>query len=149
MTSVKLITKYREVFSRFEENKNIINTLRNRISFLTMFSVNKRMAWPWDRLLDLLWQMFSCHFMKSNDQNSAQRNLNQFFTEDMLMTFLFSSNRLNTSRNFVITLILVIQTCLSPLNRRKMESCHLPQLIVVSKYVLIGPSFMKNLVFLK
>ena len=28
---------------------------------------------------------------------SAQRNLNQFFTEDMLMTFLFSSNRLNTS----------------------------------------------------
>ena len=47
------------------------------------------------------------------------KEFKQFFTEDMLMTFLFSSNRLNTS------LILVIQTCLSTLNRRKMESCHL------------------------
>ena len=35
------------------------------------------------------------------------------------MAFLFSSNRLNTSRNFVIILILVIQTCLSPLNRKQ------------------------------
>ena len=41
------------------------------------------------------------------------------FTEDMLMAFLFSSNRMNTSRNFGIILILVIQTCLSPLNRKK------------------------------
>ena len=48
--------------------------------------------------------------------------LNQIFAEDILMTFLFSSNPLITSRNFVIILILV--TCLSPLNRRKMESCH-------------------------
>ena len=77
-----------------------------------------------DRLLDLLWQMFSCHFMKSNGLNSVLRNLNQLFTEDMLMTFLFSSNRLNTSRNFVVILILVIQTCLFPLNKKKMESCH-------------------------
>ena len=37
------------------------------------------MAWPWDRLLDLLWQMFSCHLMKSNGLNSVLRNLNQFF----------------------------------------------------------------------
>ena len=36
----------------------------------------------------------------------------------------FSLNRSNTSRNFVITLTLVIQTCLSPLNRGKMESFH-------------------------
>ena len=35
------------------------------------------------------------------------------------MTFLFSSNRLKTSRNFVIILIFVIQTCLSPLNKKK------------------------------
>ena len=34
------------------------------------------------------------------------------------MTYLFSSNRLNTSRNFVI-LILVIQTCLFPLKKKK------------------------------
>ena len=46
------------------------------------------------------------------------------FYRRMLMTFLFSLNRLNTSRNFVIILILVIQICLSPLNRRKMESSH-------------------------
>ena len=76
------------------------------------------MAWPWHRLLDLLWQMFSCHFMKSNGLNSVLRNLNQFFTEDMLMTFLFSSNRLNSSRNFVIILLLVIQTFLFPLNKK-------------------------------
>ena len=35
------------------------------------------------------------------------------------MTFLFSSNRVKTSRNFVIILKFVIQTCLSPLNRKK------------------------------
>ena len=52
------------------------------------------------------------------------RKLNQFFSEDMLMTFLFSSNRLNTSRNFVIILILVIQTCLFPLNKKKKENFH-------------------------
>ena len=46
------------------------------------------------------------------------------FSRRYLMTFLFSSNRLSTSRNFLITLILVIQTCLSSLNRRKMESCY-------------------------
>ena len=38
---------------------------------------------------------------------------------NMLMTFLFFSNRLNTSRNFVIISILVIQTCLFPLNKKK------------------------------
>ena len=46
------------------------------------------------------------------------------FSRRYLMTFLFSSNRLSTSRNFLIILILVIQTCLSSLNRRKMESCY-------------------------
>ena len=35
--------------------------------------------WPCNCLLDVLWQMFSCHFMKSDGWNSAQRNLNQFF----------------------------------------------------------------------
>ena len=50
------------------------------------------MTWPWDHLLDLLSQMLSCHFIKSKDLNSAQRSLNQFFTEDMLITFLISSH---------------------------------------------------------
>ena len=57
------------------------------------------MAWSSDRLMDLLWQMFYCHFMKPNDLNSAQRNLNQFFPKDMLI---------KCCRNFEIILILVI-----------------------------------------
>ena len=81
-------------------------------------------CWQETFLLDLLWQIFSCHFMKSNSLSSVQKNLNQFFTEDMLMTVLFSLNRLNTSRNFVIILLLVIQTCLFPFNKKKKEICH-------------------------
>ena len=45
-------------------------------------------------------------------------------TEDMLIALLFSSNRLNTSRNFAIIFILVIQTCLFPFNKKVMGSCH-------------------------
>ena len=40
------------------------------------------------------------------------------FIEDMLMTFLFSSNWLNNSPNFIIILILVIQTYLFHWNRK-------------------------------
>ena len=40
--------------------------------------------------------MLSCYFTKPNGLNSAQKNLKQSFTEDMLITFLFYSNRLNT-----------------------------------------------------
>ena len=149
MTSIKIIMKLREVFSRFEENKNVINIssienwfkflralfepfnfikwqenichrskrwshghaiflfteniIRYEIQFLssqwqnilklrfiyTLYNIliTIKMVWPWDRLLDLLWQMFSCHFMNSNDLNSVLRNLNQIFTEDMLITF--------------------------------------------------------------
>ena len=82
------------------------------------------MAWPWDRLSDQLWKMFSCVFtmkflrVKYHGLNSAQKNLNQFFTDDMLITFLFSLNQLKTSQNFVI-ILLVIQTCLFPLNKKK------------------------------
>ena len=39
----------------------------------------------------------------------------------MLMRFLFHSNRLNTSGNFVIISILVIQASLFPLNKKKMK----------------------------
>ena len=92
--------------------------LRNHISYLIMFFIHKKMAWPWDCLLDLPWQMLSCLFMKSNGLNSSLRNLNQFFTKDMLMTFLFCLNRLNTSQNFVIILILIIQTCLFSSNKK-------------------------------
>ena len=67
----------------------------------------------------------SFHEVKWLEQCPKLRNLNQFFTEDMLMTFLFSSNWLNISQNFVIILILVIQTCLFPLIKKKMESSFL------------------------
>ena len=73
----------------------------------------------WDCLLDVPWQMFSCHFMNSNGFSSVLRNLNQFFTEDMLMKFLFSSNQLKTSQKFVIILILVIQTSPFALQKEK------------------------------
>ena len=59
---------------------------------------------------------FSSRFIKSNGFNSTQKNLNQFFTEDILIAF---SNWLNTSRNFVIILIIVILTCLFNLNKKK------------------------------
>ena len=49
----------------------------------------------------------------------CQKNSNQFFTEDTLITFLFSSSRLNTSQNFVVSLILVIHTNLFLLNKKK------------------------------
>ena len=87
--------------------------LKNCISYLTVLFIDKRMAWPWDRPLHLLQQMFSCHFMNSNGLDSVQSNLNEFFTEDMLMAFLLYSNWLNTSQNFVIILIRAILTCLS------------------------------------
>ena len=41
-----------------------------------------------------------CYFMNSNCWSSSLKNLNQFFTENMFMTILFSSNQQNTSRNF-------------------------------------------------
>ena len=55
----------------------------------------------------------------SNGLKSALRNWNQFFTEDMLVTLILYSNRLNTYRNFVIILILVIETWLFPLSKKK------------------------------
>ena len=61
----------------------------------------------------------SFYELNSSSHFSVQKNLNWFFTEDMLMKFLFYSNRLNTTQNFLIVLILVIQTCLFPLNKKK------------------------------
>ena len=54
MTSIKIITKFREVFSRFEENKNVINTssVKNWFKFLrTLFK-------PFDLIK---WQESICH----------------------------------------------------------------------------------------
>ena len=60
--------------------------------------------------------MANVFFAISNGLKSALRNLNQFFTEDILMTLSFSLNRLTTSQNFVIILILVMQAGLFPLS---------------------------------
>ena len=67
-------------------------------SYLMMYVINKKMAWPFDRPSDL--QMIFCNFIKSNVLNSAQNNFNQFSGKAMLMIFLFYSNRMNTSRTF-------------------------------------------------
>ena len=55
----------------------------------------------------------SYRFMKSNGLNSALTNSNQFFTEDMLMIFLFYLNQLNISQNFMHVLIHLVLICLS------------------------------------
>ena len=61
------------------------------------------MAWPCDRLLDLLRQMSSCHFMKSNGLNSVLRNLNQFFyrryVDDIFVLF-ESAEQLSKFRDY-------------------------------------------------
>ena len=63
------------------------------------------MAWLWDRLFDLLWKIFSYHFVKLNGLNSAQRNLNQFVTEDMLTFFILieSAEHLSKFRDYCNT----------------------------------------------
>ena len=48
-------------------------------------------------------------FMKENGLNNALLYLNQFFIEDMFMTFLFYSNQPIISKNFETTLILVTE----------------------------------------
>ena len=47
--------------------------------------------------------------------------LEQCPKEDVLKTFLFYSNRLNTSQNLVINLLVAIHTCLLPLNRKNID----------------------------
>ena len=63
--------------------------------------------------------MFSSRFMRWNGLNSALANSNQFFTEDMLMIFLFHSNQLSISQNFMHILIHVIKICLFHLNKKR------------------------------
>ena len=50
--------------------------------------------------------------------NSALTNSNQFFTEDMLMIFLFYLNQLNNSQNFKHISIHVILICLFHLSKK-------------------------------
>ena len=49
--------------------------------------------------------VFLC-FYETNGLKNSFLNLNQFFIEDILMIFLFYSNQLIISKNFVTTLIL-------------------------------------------
>ena len=67
--------------------------------------------------------MFSYLFMKWNGLNSVPMNLNQFFTEDMWIIFLFYLNPLNIFQNSVTILIRVIKICLFLLNKKKMANC--------------------------
>ena len=62
-------------------------------------------------------------FMKKNGLKNALLNLNQFFIEDMLMIFLFYSNQLIISKNFVTTLIFVNRICPFHLRKKKMVKC--------------------------
>ena len=95
MTSIKVITKFPEVLSRFKENKTVINisSVKNWFKFF----------WALLKLFDFIkWQEKICH-SRSKRKVSCQQYTNSVW--------------------FILLLI------------------------VVSKFVLIGQSFMKNLVF--
>ena len=47
----------------------------------------------------------------------------QFYIEDMLMIFLFYSNQLIISKNFITTLILITRICPFHLKKKKMVKC--------------------------
>ena len=105
------------------EFENLLS-LANQEFYLTIFFTNKRRMWPWDGPYNLLWEMLFCCFMKWNDLNSALANLNQFFTEDMLMILLFYLNQPSSSQNLKQISIHVILICLFHLNNKIMISCH-------------------------
>ena len=96
---------------------------------MKLMKINQQLLW-WSchfclgqifHMSKLLWYIlmyyrlihFDCKLfdLKINYFNSIQfkwvHSSLRYVTEDMLMTFWFSSNRLNTSRNFVIILIIV------------------------------------------
>ena len=65
---------------------------------------------------------FLCFYEKNGLKNTLL-NLNQFFIEGMLMIFLFYSNQLIISKNFVTTLILVTRICPFNLRKKKIVKC--------------------------
>ena len=109
--------KYEDVIENISKSgfKNLLSLATQESYFIfndVLYKIKDGVAMP----LPLGLTMANVFFAISNGLKSALRNLNQFFTEDILMTFSFSLNRLTTSQNFVIILILVMQTGLFPLN---------------------------------
>ena len=95
--------------------KNLLSLATQESYFIfndVLYKIKDGVAMP----LPLGLTMANVFFAISNGLKSALRNLNQFFTEDILMTLSFSLNRLTTSQNFVIILILVMQAGLFPLS---------------------------------
>ena len=64
--------------------------------------------------------MFFYYFMNCNGLSSdLVKNVNQFFAEDMFMIYLFYSNHLNISQNFIHVLMHVILICLFHLDKKQ------------------------------
>ena len=109
--------KYEDVIEGISKSgfKNLLSLATQESYFIfndVLYKIKDGVAMP----LPLGLTMANVFFAISNGLKSALRNLNQFFTEDILMTLSFSLNRLTTSQNFAIILILVMQTGLFPLN---------------------------------
>ena len=109
--------KYEDVIEGISKSgfKNLLSLATQESYFIfndVLYKIKDGVAMP----LPLGLTMANVFFAISNGLKSALRNLNQFFTEDILMTLSFSLNRLTTSQNFVIILILVMQAGLFPLN---------------------------------
>ena len=85
------------LYNKVDVIEGINKTEFEKLLFLTtqesyfMFNIfyKQKAGVAWDRPWDLLWQMFSYRFVKLNSLNSVLTNSNQFFTEDMLIIFLF------------------------------------------------------------
>ena len=108
--------KYEDVIEGISKSgfKNLLSLATQESYFIfndVLYKIKDGVAMP----LPLGLTMANVFFAISNGLKSALRNLNQFFTEDILMTLSFSLNRLTTSQNFAIILILVMQTGLFPL----------------------------------
>ena len=57
------------------EFKNLLSLVTQKLYFIfNGVPYKQKEEWPWLCLLDPLWQIFSCHFMKSNCLNSAFHN---------------------------------------------------------------------------
>lgn len=75
------------------------------------------MVYPWDSPLHLLRKIFSCHFMKSIGLTFKPVFHRRLF--DDIFDRLESAEGLS---NFVIVLIIVTETCLFSLNKKKNEN---------------------------
>ena len=79
------------------EFKNLLSLVTQKLYFIfNGVPYKQKEEWPWDCLLDPLWPIFSCHFMKSNCLNSAFHNY--FNTCHTKVSFSYEQENVEVSR---------------------------------------------------